>query len=147
MGDALRVSAVAACWMLAACGDAVPPGNQAANASAAAPAMPRVDASAATTDAPLARWIVGTWSFDTSCATDFVIRYEGDGTLDNAGETGRWALQGDQLTETVTQRFENGGEAPVKVDPPVVRTYTLRRIDGAHGRITYQGRDVPIQRC
>jgi hypothetical protein len=98
-------------------------------------------------NAPTAQWITGTWSFDSSCITDLVIRYEADGKLDNAGEVGSWKLDGDQLVETLTERFENGGAAPVKLDPPVTRRYSLQRIDESRGMIRFEGRDVPIQRC
>jgi hypothetical protein len=129
---------------LAACSPDAPQANEAGDASAPAPAA---TASTVTARSPLREWLIGTWSFDTSCATDFLIRYEGDGRLDNAGEVGTWALADDQLTETVTERFENGGEAPVRVDPPTMRTYAVARKDATHGTITFQKRAVPIQRC
>ena len=102
---------------------------------------------AAVASSPLREWLVGAWSFEQSCATDFIVRYEADGGLDNAGEVGRWVLDGDKITETVTERFENGGEAPVKVDPPISRTYSVARADATHGRITIDGRTVAILRC
>jgi hypothetical protein len=139
---------VAACGMLAACGsdDAgeSPAVNVAASptpvaSSAAAPSQPK--------SAPLREWIIGTWSFDTSCATDFLIRYDADGRLDNAGEVGSWRAEGDRLTETVTERLEQGGDAPEKLARPIVRTYAVRRTDSSRGIITFENRDVPIQRC
>lgn len=132
--------------------DAPAAGGNASAANVAAPAPPEPGANAAAPaalapDAPLRDWLVGAWSFEASCATDFIVHYEADGALDNAGEAGRWALAGDQVTETVTERFENGGEAPVKVDPPIVRSYRVARKDATHGTITIDNRRVDILRC
>ncbi|WP_448662425.1 hypothetical protein ACG3SL_17420 [Sphingomonas sp. CJ20] len=147
MGQRGYIAAAIALVALAGCS----PGAPAANAvekrdlpPQAAPATPSTTPGPAS---PLRDWIVGAWSFDATCSTDFVIHYEADGALDNAGEVGRWALEGDMLTETVTERFENGGEAPVKLDPPTRRTYRVERIDAGHGVITFEKRRVPILRC
>ena len=117
---------------------------EAANASGEPVALPGKQLAGG---APTAQWITGTWSFDSNCTTDLVIRYDADGKLDNAGEVGSWKLDGDQLVETLTERFENGGAAPVKLDPPVTRRYSLQRLDESRGMIRFEGRDVPIQRC
>ncbi|AJP73386.1 hypothetical protein [Sphingomonas hengshuiensis] len=134
---------------LAGCSpDAPAPANTSvANDAAPSPTPDAIVVPAAATASPLRDWVIGSWSFDTSCATDFIIHYEADGALDNAGEVGTWMLDGDMLTETVVERFENGGEAPVKLDPPVIRTYRIAQRDGNHGTIRIENRVVPILRC
>lgn len=143
--------AIAAALALTGCSgeSSPPPANQSAQSTpvAATPAAAPAPAAPASPPSALRDWLVGTWSFDTSCATDFIIHYEADGKLDNAGEVGTWLLDGDMLTETVVERFENGGEAPVKLDPPVIRTYRIARRDGSHGTIRIENRTVPILRC
>ena len=147
MRTGLLLAIGAAGAALAGCSpDSAAIAGNAANEAPAAAASTQVAGTPAA-DAPLGEWLVGAWSFDTSCATDFIIRYDADGKLDNAGEVGSWKLDGAQLTETLVERFENGGEAPVKLDPPVTRSYSVRRIDAGHGSIAFEGRDVPIQRC
>jgi hypothetical protein len=138
----LAIGTTAAGAALASCSADAPAAAANASGESAAPA-PQAPGAAA----PMAQWITGTWSFDSSCTTDFVIRYEADGKLDNAGEVGSWKLDGDQLVETLTERFENGGAAPMKLDPPVTRRYSVQRIDDGRGMIRFEGRDVPIQRC
>ena len=97
----------------------------------------------------LAEWLVGIWSFEKECATDFAVHFNADGSVENSGDGGTWKLEGDKITETITERFEMGGEAPAKVDPPEVRSYTVERIDQNHGVVTspFNGNKVPILRC
>lgn len=97
--------------------------------------------------APATSWIVGTWSFDTGCATDFLITYQADGALDNRGETGTWKLVGNTVTETLVSKLADGADTPIAVDPPETRTYKAVQTDQMHGMITIQGREVPILRC
>jgi hypothetical protein len=136
---------------LAACSPPAPqPAENVVESPAPLPSVPPPapePGNAAAANSPLREWLVGAWSFEASCATDFIVRYEADGALDNAGEVGRWTLDGDKVTETVTERFENGGEAPVKLDPPISRTYSVARADATHGSITIDGRTVAILRC
>lgn len=122
------------------------PANETATANAPEPAQSPAPPPPAA-DAPLRDWLVGTWSYDTNCVTDFLLRYEADGVLYNAGETGRWTLEGDTVTDTVTERLGSGGEVPMKLDPPIVRSYRVSRGDATHGTITIDGRTVPILRC
>jgi hypothetical protein len=104
--------------------------------------------SPAVAPAPLAQWLVGSWSFESSCASDFIAHFGGDGTLDNSGEMGSWALAGDTVTETIRERYDAAAsENAAKVDPPATRSYTIERTDQDHGTITYQGRKVPMLRC
>lgn len=145
------VTLAAAAALLGACGShgaksdddgGATPSPAASESIAAQP-----EANATVDPTQLRGWLVGTWSFDAGCATDFIIRYDADGKLDNAGDSGTWKLDGNVVTETVTEKTESGGEAPVKVDPPEVRSYTVARADQTHGTIAYQGRNVSIQRC
>lgn len=151
MGTGARLIALALGGAgLAACRpDAVEPVRN-AQASAAEPA-PSATAPpapvAAAEGAPSRDWLVGAWSFEQSCATDFIARYEADGRLDNSGEVGRWSLAGDTITETIHERPDEEGAASVKVNPPEIRDYSVARIDRNHGTITYQGRKVPMLRC
>ena len=74
---------------LAACQpDAAKPVPKAeASEAAVAPAA----AAAGAAGAPLREWLVGSWSFEASCASDFIAHYAADGSLDNSGEMGGWA--------------------------------------------------------
>lgn len=94
-------------------------------------------------------WLVGIWSFEKDCASDFAVHYNPDGSVENSGDSGRWTLDGDKITETITERFEMGGDAPQKVEPAEVRSYTVSRVDQNHGVVTspFNGRKVPILRC
>jgi hypothetical protein len=95
----------------------------------------------------LREWLVGTWSFERDCATDFQVHYNADGSLDNSGDIGTWSIAGDEVTETITQKFEDGGGEPVKLNPPETRKYHIARGDPNHGTVSYQQRSVPILRC
>lgn len=97
----------------------------------------------------MAEWLVGHWAFGDDCASDFTVQYNADGTVDNSGEMGTWKLDNDKITETITEKFEMGDEAPQKVEPAKVRSFPVERIDHNHGRITspFNGNKVPILRC
>lgn len=148
MGMGARIIAVAIGGIaLAACepdapkpvekGEASAPASQASAGPAATPLAP----------SPMREWLVGTWSFEASCATDFLAKYGADGSLDNSGEVGSWSLAGETVTETIRERPDENGEAPVKLNPPETRAYSVAQIDQNHGTITYQGRKVPMLRC
>ena len=92
-------------------------------------------------------WLVGTWSLEGNCATDFLVHYKPDGTIDNSGDLGTWSTKGNEVTEVITQRFANGSEAPEKVDPPESRTYTVSRGDQNRGVLTLKRGSVGILRC
>jgi hypothetical protein len=124
---------------------AAPTGNDSVNI--AAPAPTPGPTAAAVAAGPLARWLVGAWSADTSCATDFIAHYNADGTLQYGEDSGSWTLSGDTVTETITARFAMESEVAHKLPEPERRTYTVTRIDAGHGTIGYQGRKIPIQRC
>ena len=131
---------------LAACQpDAAKPVPKAeASEAAVAPAA----AAAGATGAPLREWLVGSWSFEASCASDFIAHYAADGSLDNSGEMGGWALAGNIVTETIRERYDAAAsDGAEKVNPPETRSYTIERADQDHGTITYQGRKVPMLRC
>jgi hypothetical protein len=139
--------AIAGAW-LASCQPDAPKPVRKSDAGAPAPTATATAASSpAAPNVPLRDWLVGTWSFETSCATDFLARYGADGSLDNSGEVGSWAFDGETVTETIRERPDEGGEVPVTVNPPETRAYTVARVDQNHGTITYQGRKVPMLRC
>jgi hypothetical protein len=144
------IPAAAACALLAGCHAAAPtPANQTTETPVAIPANAAAS-NAATPDgqSDLRGWLTGTWSFEASCTTDFIVHYNADGSLDNSGNIGGWKIEGDRITETVTQKPDENGEGPVvKVDPPEVIVYTVVRTDQDHGVLTFQGRNVPILRC
>lgn len=121
------------------------PGATAAAAEGAPEAPPPVPVPPV--DAPLGQWLVGAWSYDTECATDFAVHFNADGSVQNAGDIGTWRVEGDRVTERTTERFEMGDDAPQKLDPPEQRSYRVEKIDATHGVITIEGRKVPIQRC
>lgn len=115
---------------------------------------PRVEPSNVTALTPvdpapaLDRWLVGTWSFDEVCgSSDFAVAYRADGSLDNSGHLGRWEIDGNRVTETVTEAIENGGETPTRLAAPETRSYTVQRIDSKRGVIRFEGRRIPILRC
>ena len=143
MGNGVRLIAVMLGGVaLAACKpDAPKPAQKAEAAEPAAPA-------AVAANAPLHDWLVGNWSFEASCASDFIAHYGADGSLDNSGEMGAWALAGDTITETIRERYDSAAsDGAEKVNPPESRSYKVERVDQDHGTITYQGRKVPMLRC
>lgn len=137
------VSAAAALLIVAGCKPAAP--QPAATPSAAPTPAPSPGSPELATD--LGKWVVGTWSFESNCGSDFQVSYGANGSLDNSGDTGRWSIAGDKVTEAISEKLDENGEHTVKLSPPETRSYTLERIDGQHGSITYQGRKVPILRC
>lgn len=132
---------------LGACGQAAPmPGNnvQALAAVETAVAAPSVSPALAT--APLGEWFVGTWFYNT----DMALEFRKDGSFESAAEQGRWTLDGDRLTVTVTRRIEEDAEGKAveaKVEPAEARSYTVARTDACNGTITLNGNIIPIQRC
>ncbi|WP_404335550.1 hypothetical protein AB2M62_16530 [Sphingomonas sp. MMS12-HWE2-04] len=122
--------------------ESAPTGNASAKQTAGA-----APAAAVAAAPPLAEWLVGSWSFETSCATDFIAHFDADGRVNNGGEVGRWKIDGDRVTETIAERLDSGSEAPVAVSPPLVRSYSVTRSDAGNGVITIDGRKVPMHRC
>jgi hypothetical protein len=150
MKRGLSIFAIGAALLAAGCKPdspaPVPVQSQAANA-AEPPAPAPAATSAAVAGSPVAQWLVGAWSYDTSCATDFILHYNADGTLQNGEDSGRWSLEGNAVTETITERFEMGSEAPLKLNPPEKRIYSVEQIDAGKGSLTFQGKKIAIQRC
>jgi hypothetical protein len=141
------LSGIAALALLCSCKPAAPPPANQAAANAAAPQPAGTDVAADLAKAGLREWLIGTWSFERDCATDLHVHYNADGSLDNSGEIGTWAIAGDEVTETITQKLESGGEEPVKADPPEVRKYRVVRGDPNHGVVNFERRSVPMLRC
>jgi hypothetical protein len=143
MGNGARYLAwMLGCAALVACKPDAPSPVQ--KAEAREPAAPAPVAA----NAPLHDWLVGNWSFEASCASDFIAHYGADGSLDNSGEMGGWALAGNKITETIRERYDSAAsDGAEKVNPAETRDYTVERIDQDHGTITYQGRKVPMLRC
>ena len=96
-------------------------------------------------DAPLAAYLVGHWAYGEDCATDFTVLYQADGKLDAHGEVGSWAIAGDQVTETITERMGEAGEE--RVDPPEVVRYTVEKRDQDHATLRRNGKTQAIRRC
>lgn len=145
MGNGARFITLAlAATSLAGCKPDVPKPVQKAEAHEQASAI----VSPAVPATPLAQWLVGSWSFESSCASDFIAHYSADGALDNSGEIGSWSVNGDTITETIRERYDSAeSDGAQKVSPPESRSYTVERTDQDHGTITYQGRKVPMLRC
>ena len=139
--------------LLAACNQPQQPSANDAeivNSDTAAPApAPHLADSAPLPAGGLREWLVGAWSFEPECASDFVVHYNADGTVENSGDVGKWSLADGKITETITERMEMGSEAPEKVEPAEVRSFAVERIDQNHGVVTspYNGKKVPILRC
>ena len=144
MGMGSRTLTLGAALLFAACSPepTASAQNQIANQVAPAPTP-----AASPVDSSLATWVVGSWSFEESCATDFVVHYNADGTLQNGEDAGSWQLAGTTLTETIVERFEMGAEAAEKIDPPEKRSYTVERSGPDAGVIAYRGKKIPIRRC
>ncbi|RYE03609.1 MAG: hypothetical protein EOP61_03945 [Sphingomonadales bacterium] len=120
--------------------------NVAGNQAEDAPPAP-VATSAAIAASPLAQWLVGSWSAEANCSSDFIAHYNADGTLQYGEDSGTWTLAGDNVTEAITERFAMESDAPEKLTKPETRTYKVIRIDEGHGTINFEGRKVSIQRC
>lgn len=97
-------------------------------------------------DGSLKSWLVGTWSFEDNCASDFLVHYKADGTVENSGDTGTWKVDGESVTETITRQFRSG-EEPAQLDPAETRTYSVIRQGDGRGVLNYNRRSVPIVRC
>jgi len=98
-------------------------------------------------DSGLREWLVGTWSYDGTCASDFAVFYNADGTMRNEGESGTWEVAGNTLRETITQEFEMGEPGSTKVDPPRVRELQIEMVDETTGNLISEGDTYPITRC
>ncbi|MEL7731076.1 hypothetical protein AAG612_16220 [Citromicrobium bathyomarinum] len=98
-------------------------------------------------DNGLSEWIVGTWSYDGTCASDFAVFYEADGTMHNDAESGTWDVSGKTLTETITEEFEMGEPGVTKIDPPRVRRIEVEMLDQTKGNLVFEGDTYPITRC
>ncbi|RYD54263.1 MAG: hypothetical protein EOP60_08115 [Sphingomonadales bacterium] len=153
MKRGLSIFAMSAVLLAAGCKPA-PMANQADNLAVnvagniAQPEAPApVATSAAVAASPMAQWLVGSWSAEASCASDFIAHYNADGTLQYGEDSGKWTLTGDTVTEAITERFAMESDAPQKLPKPETRSYKLVRIDAGHGTIVYEGRKVAIQRC
>jgi hypothetical protein len=154
MKRGLSIFALGAALLAAGCKPAppAPAANQGENLAAnlAEPATPAPMAtSAAIAASPLASWLVGSWSAEANCSSDFIAHYNADGSLQYGEDSGHWAIAAAAaaVTETITERFAMESDAPQKLPKPETRTYTVARIDAGHGMITFSGRKVPIQRC
>ena len=141
------LAAAVALALMCGCRPAPQPDNQAANQAAAAKPAKGADVAPDLAKIGLRDWLIGTWSFEESCSTDFIAHYNADGTLDNGGDIGTWTLDGDRVTETITERFESGGEDSIKINPPEKRSYRVIRSDATHGVIEFERRNVRMQRC
>lgn len=139
--------------LLASCNRPAQPANQAEpvnSANAAQPAPPpHLPDTAPLPTGGMTEWLAGAWSFEKECASDFVVHYNPDGTVENSGDVGTWKVADGKITETITERFEMGGEESQKLNPPEVRSFAVERIDQNHGIVTspYNGKKVPILRC
>ena len=139
-------AALGAALLSGACSPDTAPRDERSD-QAAAPKSATAAPSSAVAASPLARWLAGSWSADQSCATDFMVHYNADGTLQYGEDSGLWTLAGDAVTETITERFTTESAVAQKLPEAETRTYTVTRIDAGHGTITYQGRKIAIQRC
>jgi len=90
-------------------------------------------------------YLVGHWAYGEDCATDFSVIYQADGKLDAHGEVGSWRLEGNRVTETITERMGEAGEE--RVDPPETVRYTLEKKDQDHAILRRGDKSQPIRRC
>mgnify|MGYP004034640599 CR=1 FL=1 len=139
---------IGASLALAACSqEGEEPAGEDAEATATAPESDEPAEVVEEADNGLREWLVGIWSYDGTCASDFVVVYEADGTMHNDGESGTWAVSGDTLTETIDEEFEMGEPGTTKLDPPRVRTLEVEMTDEGKGNLLFEGESYPITRC
>lgn len=114
--------------------------------AATEPTPPGANVSApVSADAPLAEWLVGHWAYEEDCATDFTVVYSADGKLDAHGNVGKWKAEGDQVTETITERMGEAGTEPV--DPPETVRYTVEKQGADRGMLRRGSATQAIRRC
>ena len=104
----MRLGMVLLVVLIAACGQPAPaPAETAADASAGSSGAGRVAGDAPALLEPIS--LIGTWSFDRSCASGDGMRLEANGaaSFDEWGE-GMWALDADHRLVLVLRRHEMG---------------------------------------
>ncbi|MES2443054.1 MAG: hypothetical protein V4574_09505 [Pseudomonadota bacterium] len=145
----MRYRGLGALLVLAGCNAQPPaaPANNTAEAvvNAAPEAAPPPAAAKPAADAPLAQWLVGHWAYEDDCATDFTVVYSPDGKLDAHGDVGSWAVEGDQVTETITARMGEAGTEPV--DPPETVRYKVEKQGADRGLLRRGTQTQAIRRC
>lgn len=106
--------------------------------------------------APTAEWLVGVWLLSadrndldrSACNSGTTLSYLADGTTNAWGESGRWSLDGDELTETLTEVLPDTGD-PDRL-PMVDKSITqqLVRIGPDEGVIVDDaGAGISMLRC
>ena len=99
-------------------------------------------------------WLRGTWLQTASpddlsrvaCNSGTTITYETDGTTSFFEGGGRWRLDGDRLTETLTEVYESGDPEMLKdIERP--STTRIRRVGPDEGATQVGGKWEPMLRC
>lgn len=102
-----RLAALALTAVVAACGSGTGANNGQATSGNGANTTNRAGATAAVTPA----WLAGRWQSEGlgDCgASDSFLAFDADGTYAFMAERGRWLLEGDRLTLTVTEAAPDG---------------------------------------
>jgi hypothetical protein len=93
-------------------------------------------------------WLVGTWlmpdqstPFPHGCNSDQPIRYNADGTFAFADERGTWRLDGNRLTETLTEGGEPGEHGQAHV------SQVIQTEPDAFAKSLETGAAVTFRRC
>lgn len=106
--------------------------------------------------APTAEWLVGVWLLSadrddldrSACNSGTTLTYLADGTTNAWGESGRWSLVGDELTETLTEVLPDTGDPDrlSMVGKPI--TQQLFRVGPDEGALVDDaGARIPMLRC
>lgn len=101
------------------------------------------DGNLSSSEQPTRSWLIGFWAYDASCATDGTV-FRRNGTFSNLVQSGRYELEGDRITESITIDHENDAV----INPPIHRTTRIRRLaDDRAEFIVSSGDSIPIFRC
>ncbi len=129
---------------LAACGgSADAPVDETATADETADA-----GEAASGDEATREWLLGTWVFAETCATDNSLTFEADGTLSGSTVRGSYTYQDGVVEERLTHEIVLGEDGETVLDPPMISSYRVTRLDDDHAQLEFEtGESVTILRC
>lgn len=106
--------------------------------------------------APTAEWLVGVWLLSadrgdldrSACNSGTTLTYLADGTTSAWGETGRWSLVEDALTETLTEVLPDTGDPDRLSMVGKQITQQLVRVGPDEGVLVDDaGERIPMLRC
>ncbi len=105
---------------------------------------------------PTSEWLVGVWLLSaaredldrSACNSGTTLTYLADGTTMAWGESGRWSLVGDDLTETLTEVLPDTGDPDRLSMVGKKMTQQLVRVGPDEGVLVDDaGARIPMLRC